>query len=165
LPNRPTPKLRWRNTWNVAGTGDFDGDGVWDILWSHTSGAIAMWLMNSNGRLKSAVGLPTLPPATWSIAGTGDFDGNGISDILLNAGGSLGIWFMNSSGGIASAQGVGTLPAGWAIAQTGDFNGNSKSDILLYHAASGTVAAWLMNGAAIASAVSSVLCLGLPGAS
>jgi hypothetical protein len=140
--------------WTIAGTGDFDGDGVWDILWHHSSGAIAVWLMNSNGTIKSAVGLPTLPPATWTIAGTGDFDGNGISDILLNASGSLAIWFMNSSGGIASAQGAGTLPAGWAIAETGDFNGNTTSDMLLYHAASGTVAAWLMNGAAIASVVS-----------
>src|SRR5262249_31243312 len=130
------------------------GDGVSDILWQHTSGANAVWLMNSNSTVKSVVALPTLPPATWSIAGTGDFNGDGISDILLNAGGSLGIWFMNSSGGIASAKGVGTLPAGWAVAQTGDYNGNGRSDILLYHAASGTVAAWLMMGATIASAVS-----------
>src|SRR5262245_17341038 len=107
--------------WVIAGTCDFNADGMTDIHWRHSSGAIAMWLMNSNGTIKSPVGLGTLPPATWSIVGTGDFDGDGISDILWLGGGTgLAIWFMNSSGGIASAQGVGTLPAGWTIAQTGD---------------------------------------------
>jgi hypothetical protein len=45
------------------------------------------------------------------------------------------------------------LPSGWTIAETGDFNGDAKSDILLYHSASGSVGAWLMNGAAITSSV------------
>jgi hypothetical protein len=60
---------------------------------------------------------------------------------------------MNSSGMVSSAQGVGTIASGWTIAQTGDFNGDGKSDILWYHSASGSIGAWLMNGATITSAV------------
>ena len=32
--------------WQVAGTGDFDGDGNADILWQNADGTPAIWLMN-----------------------------------------------------------------------------------------------------------------------
>jgi len=33
-------------TWSIVGTGDFNGDGKWDILWRDTSGNVAIWEMN-----------------------------------------------------------------------------------------------------------------------
>ena len=35
-------------TWQIMGTGDFNGDGKPDILWRHTTGdgAIGVWYMN-----------------------------------------------------------------------------------------------------------------------
>ena len=33
-------------TWSVVGTGDFNGDGMSDIVWRDSSGNIAIWLMN-----------------------------------------------------------------------------------------------------------------------
>ena len=37
--------------WFVAGTGDFDGDGNWDILWrNENSGVNVIWTMD--GRMK-----------------------------------------------------------------------------------------------------------------
>ena len=32
-------------SWSVVGTGDFDGDGKFDILWRKTDGSLAMWLL------------------------------------------------------------------------------------------------------------------------
>jgi hypothetical protein len=60
---------------------------------------------------------------------------------------------MDASGHVSSALGVGTMASGWTIAQTGDFKGDGKSDVLWYHSASGSIGAWLMNSAAIVSAV------------
>jgi hypothetical protein len=33
-------------TWSIVQTGDYNGDGMADILWRDTSGNIAMWFMN-----------------------------------------------------------------------------------------------------------------------
>src|SRR5258707_9163954 len=33
-------------TWSIVGTGDFNGDGKWDILWRDTGGNVAIWEMN-----------------------------------------------------------------------------------------------------------------------
>jgi hypothetical protein len=140
--------------WTVAFTGDFNGDGVCDILWynANAGGAIALWLMNSNGTVKSTVGLGSLPPSTWKIAGVGDFNGDSITDILFwNTGGGVALWLMNSSGTIGSALGVGSFPTDWTIVQTGDFNGDGIYDILWYNSTSGGVALWLMNSATITS--------------
>ena len=40
--------------WNIAGTGDFNGDGKSDILWRNDAGAVAIWLMNDGARLSAA---------------------------------------------------------------------------------------------------------------
>jgi hypothetical protein len=39
----------------------------------------------------------------------------------------------------------------WQIKGIGDFNGDGKADILWQHAATGTLAVWLMDGATILS--------------
>src|SRR5262249_44093356 len=33
-------------SWNIAGIGDLDGDGMSDLLWRDSHGAIAVWIMN-----------------------------------------------------------------------------------------------------------------------
>ncbi len=35
-------------TWQIHATGDFNGDGVFDIVWLRTDGSMAMWQMNRN---------------------------------------------------------------------------------------------------------------------
>ena len=41
--------------WEIVGTGDFNGDGMSDILWHDTSGNVAIWEMNGTNVLN---GLP-----------------------------------------------------------------------------------------------------------
>ena len=147
-------------SWNVAGFGDFNGDGKTDILWRNTNGTLVDWTMNGSQIASSQDitlgGSPTMPDASWSVAGIGDFSGDGKSDILWrNTSGTLIDWTMNGSQ-IASSQVV-TLggnavspDASWQIAQIADFSGDGKSDIL-WRNTSGVLDEWTMNGAQIAS--------------
>lgn len=86
------------SNWSIEGIGDFDGNGRSDILWRHTSGSVAIWLMNLRGRIES---LPVFsgPDWSWAIKGIGDFNANGQSDILWqNLSGEVVIWSMSISG-------------------------------------------------------------------
>jgi hypothetical protein len=56
--------------WSVAETGDFNGDGMSDILWQDTSGDIGIWFMNG-ATVSSGVGLGTVSTFYWSIQGAG----------------------------------------------------------------------------------------------
>ncbi len=86
------------SNWSIEGIGDFDGNGRSDILWRHTAGSVAIWLMNLRGKIES---LPVFTglDASWAIRGIGDFNANGQSDILWqNLSGEVAIWSMGTSG-------------------------------------------------------------------
>jgi hypothetical protein len=150
------------SSWNIAGIGDFSGDGKSDILWRNTNGSLIDWTMNGSQITSSQTvtlgGSAAMPDSSWSVAAIGDFSGDGKSDILWrNTNGSLIDWTMNGSQ-ITSAQQVTfggspvSLDSSWQIAQIGDFNGNGTSDLLLRNTSSGAMEEWSMNGAQIASA-------------
>ena len=152
----PTPD----SSWNVAGLGDFNGDGNSDVLWRNNNGSLVDWTMNGSQIASSQAvtlgGTPVAPDASWNIAGFGDFNGDGRSDILWrNSNGTLDDWTMNGSQ-IASSQNVtlGGNPvapdASWSVAGIGDFSGDGKSDIL-WRNVNGTLIDWTMNGSQIAS--------------
>jgi phospholipase/lecithinase/hemolysin len=136
--------------WSIVGVGDFNGDGMSDILWrNNTNGNVAIWLMNGTTVTSSAT-FANL--GAYSVVGIGDFNGDGNSDILLRDGsGDIAIWEMNGTTILnPNATAVGNLSTVWSVAETGDFNGDGQSDIL-WRDTSGDIAMWFMNGTTIAS--------------
>jgi hypothetical protein len=63
-PNSTPP-----SDWTIAGTGDFNGNGRADILWRNSLGGVGLWLMNSDGTIKSTPALGSLPLTDWTIVG------------------------------------------------------------------------------------------------
>jgi len=134
------------NTWQVVGTGDFNGDGRDDILWRNTTtGTITDFLANETGGFvdnynNAAVRVPT----AWSLIGTGDFNGDGLTDLLWRNGTTVTDWLGNANGGFnANWSNFHTnVPTSWHVAATGDYNGDGTDD-LLWRSTDGTITNWL----------------------
>ncbi len=100
--------------WVIQGTGDFDGNGMSDILWRNsTSGEVYIWLMN--GTTITSQGSPGTVSSAWSIQGVGDYNGDGKADVLWrNTSGEVYVWEMNGLT-IASQGSPGTASSPWQI--------------------------------------------------
>jgi hypothetical protein len=73
--------------WDLcAGTGDFDGNGVTDILWRKIPSPYRpyVWLMNADFTVgdQQYIQAPAYPNPDWSLVGAGDYTGDGMSDLL-----------------------------------------------------------------------------------
>ncbi len=53
--------------WSVQLTGDYNGDGMSDIVWQDTSGNVAIWEMNGTTVLNAANSFVSNVPGQWSI--------------------------------------------------------------------------------------------------
>jgi ELWxxDGT repeat protein len=144
--------------WQVAGCGDFDGDGRSDIVWRHgVNGQNKVWLLNVTTNaavapLKGFGPLPTLADTTWHIVGVGDTSGDGKADILWRHGlpgeianGANQVWLMNgvTRTGVRALSTMADL--NWQVAGTGDYDGDGKVDIVWRHGASGLNRLWLLD--------------------
>lgn len=118
--------------WVVQGSGDFDEDGLGDILWRHSNGDVQLWLLDTdrNTTMKNRLS-PVLPDgstvstAGWQFNGTGDFNGDGRSDIIWRntSTNMVQLWFMNGNVITSRVEPL-TPPPGteWQIRGTGFFN-------------------------------------------
>jgi len=125
--------------YNVAGCGDFDGDGKEDILWYNAAtGGTSIW----SGAVKSTATYPGAQSTlTYTIAGVGDFNADNIADVL---------WYNSATGGTsiwpgavkASATFPGTGTSGFVISEVADFNGDGSSDILWTNSTTNGTQVW-----------------------
>src|SRR5262249_31940129 len=70
--------------WVSPGTGDFNGDGMYDILWYDTiTHRIQVWLMAGDRLLERGPEIPA-PPGEWIAITSADFDGDGLQDVIWN---------------------------------------------------------------------------------
>jgi serralysin len=130
--------------WKIVGQGDFNGDGITDILWRHDDGALTDWLGTANGGFAANNSLMASVPTDWKIDGTGDFNGDGITDILWrNDSGALTDWLGTADGNFTANNSLmASVPTDWKIDGTGDFNGDGYTDIL-WRNEDGTLTDWL----------------------
>jgi hypothetical protein len=134
--------------WQVAATGDFNGDGLADVLWRNVDGHVTNWLGGSNGSFSDNLGnLYRAVDPDWQVVASGDFNADGLTDVLWrNSAGWLTDWLGTPSGGFSDNLGnfLRNVDNQWQVAGTGDFNHDGFTDILWRHS-DGTVTDWLGN--------------------
>jgi hypothetical protein len=140
-------------SWQIAGTGDFDGDGRADILWRNSSsGENYVYFMNGISIAKEGY-LRTVADQNWQVAGVGDFDSDGKQDLLWRhtGTGENYVYLMNGLSIVNEGYLRTVADAAWQVAGVGDFDGNGRADILWRNASSGENYIYFMSGLSIAN--------------
>jgi hypothetical protein len=152
--------------WYLGATGDFNGDGFTDLVFSrHDTGETHVWLMNGTNRttdrlvFDSQGNIPE-PSSDWSLVSAADFNQDGTPDLVWHSAssGEVVVWFMsgtNRSGWTtvtnhANGQ-VLSVDTHWSVFGTGDFNRDGYPDLLWYNASTGDIEIWYMLGTAYMS--------------
>ena len=157
--------------YDVVGVGDFDGDGIDDVMLQNTmpktvrqddvdytitgSGDIFTFLTGAAAAIRAGAP-PTVCYAGcatdgWSVVGFGDFDNDGVDDALLTDGTGIAGWKM-ANGQRQSDFWFGNLPAGYAISGVADVDADGSADIILVDAAD-RFSAWTVKDGAVTGAL------------
>lgn len=135
----------------LAGIGDFNGDGRSDLLWRHGDRTLDLWFAGEKGNAARPTWSNGLPAADqpvepvgdgWAVKGVADFNGDGYSDILWwhDATLRMDIWYMRHAIRIGNAYMGGlVIDTGWKIQAAGDLDADGRADLLWRH----DTAAWL----------------------
>ncbi|MDH3431957.1 MAG: FG-GAP-like repeat-containing protein, partial [Gammaproteobacteria bacterium] len=107
------------STWDVVGSGDYNADGMTDLLWhNNITGQVVMYLMNG-AVIASKHVVITVSDLDWQIATSGDYNGDGKADILWRNRSTGQSWMYLMNGSIITGNvGVNTVPINWQIVRT-----------------------------------------------
>jgi hypothetical protein len=143
-----TPDRVTDTNWRLAANGDMNGDGHVDLLWYHTDGSVAVWLLNETTLIDGAV-IARVEDRNWLLVGAADADSDGKVDIYWRnrATGALAFWIMD---GVRLADGrvlaLRVDDPAWTVAGVTDVNGDGHPDLLWQHETQRSVATWLLVG-------------------
>jgi hypothetical protein len=140
-------------SWKVVGIGDFDGDGMSDILWRNSStGQNYVYFMDGTTIKASEGFLRTVADRDWYVAGVGDFNGDGKADILWRntVTGENYLYPMNGLAILGTEGYLRTVSdLTWKIVGVGDFDGDGKADVLWRSSTTGEIYLYPMDGTTI----------------
>ncbi len=116
-------------------SGDINGDGRADLIYTHTSGPAAFTVVTQDALGMFTVGSSFGPPGAWSVVALGDLDSAHGLDVVLGNGtsGAVQTLLNNGSGSFSVAPGGSASfppPLSTNIA-SGDFDGDGSTDMVI----------------------------------
>lgn len=129
--------------WKVSGLGDFNGDGLGDILWRHSNGWVSVWTSTGSDYRQNT--FADYVDASWHVQAVGDFNGDGRDDLLWrSAMGQVNIWNGTATGFAENSYDHAPVGLQWHVAAAGDLNADGRADIV-WHDDAGDISVWLAN--------------------
>ena len=133
----------WLNTsnntaWKLVGTGDFNHDGVPDLVWENlsTRQVTVNYYGGTNGAtLTGWAYLNTTGLPGWSVVAVADFDGNGTPDLVWqnDTTKQITVNYYSGTGGTTLSGWAYLNPVGlpgWSVVAAADFNGDGVPDLV-----------------------------------
>lgn len=129
------------------GVGDFDGDGMRDILWRTPTGEVHAWLLDGLSiREQGPITDVDTVSRGWKVAGIGDFDGDGSDDILWrqSRAGDVVSWRMEGLRCMEVRLLSNSVPAQWTCEACPDVDGDGRRDVVWRRRKDGSMLVWQM---------------------
>jgi len=129
------------------GVGDFDGDGMRDILWRTPTGEVSAWLLDGLAiRESGPITDGSEVSRAWKVAGIGDFDGDGSDDVLWRQAraGEVVLWRMEGLRCMEIRLLSNSVPAAWSCEACPDVDGDGRRDVVWRRRKDGTMLVWRM---------------------
>jgi len=113
----------------ILGLGDFNGDGVTDLLIKSQYGDVGA--IYAGAESKTTWNYFSSLGSEWKLTGIGDFNGDGVDDVALfnTRDGNAGCWISQEDGSVLWTA-LDKIPGGEIIG-AGDFNGDGVDDVLI----------------------------------
>ncbi|RKN48478.1 VCBS repeat-containing protein [Micromonospora endolithica] len=135
----------WAKWTAVFSPGDFNGDGLNDVITRSAAGELLLYRGNGTGRWLNGTAPDKIGSSGWqaftSIFSPGDFNGDGFADVIVrNSAGQLKLYRGNGRGGWQNGTAPDTIgTSGWnqytAMFSPGDFNGDGFADLIARNSA------------------------------
>jgi len=135
--------------WQVVGTGNFDGNGVPDLVYQNQSTGQVNVNYYGGPAGTTFIGWACLScgivTTGWQVVGVADIDGNGVPDLIYQnqTTGQVNVDYYGGTGGATfigwACLSCGIATAGWQVVAVADFNGNGTQDLVYQNQATGQV--------------------------
>jgi hypothetical protein len=141
--------------WTVVGTGDFDGNGVPDLVYQNdsTHQVVVHYFGGAGGAVYQGwAWLDAAGEPGWTVAAVADVNGDGIPDLIWQntTTTQVVVHYYGGTGG-AVYQGWAWMDtvgaAGWTVVAAADFNGNGTPDLIWQNTANTQVVVHYYGGA------------------
>ena len=136
--------------WIADKAGDFNADGMADVLWANTTtGSLSVGLMNGTAPLLQGPVIPHPPGDGWGVVNAPDFNADGMADLLWynKAARMITIWLMAGTDLLLAGPNIPAPPGdGWRAVGIGDFDANDTADVIWENPETHRFAIWLMAG-------------------